>query len=265
MTRGPHEGEAGGALPPGDQPRGLAAAGARLAANTGFAVADIDLIIFTQVRQPSIELVMADLGLPMERGRSPTWTAAATPARPASRSRSTRRSSRAGSSQGQLVVFIGSGVGYNQAGSGVPVGVGHAVLQPVASTGCASSRNLRRSAGQRHASRRRPRGTRQALARAPGAGLRPHRRAVHLRRRSTRGARALAPAWHGPAWPAPRRPRRPAGAQPRRVRRCLFAAAKSGIVLVPLSHPRHADGNCRASSPTAACARCSTTPSSPTS
>ena len=42
----------------------------RLAANGGFNVEDIDLAIFTQVRKPSIELVMADLGLPMERAHT---------------------------------------------------------------------------------------------------------------------------------------------------------------------------------------------------
>lgn len=39
----------------------------RLASQGGFALADVDLAIFTQVRKPSIELVMADLGLPPER------------------------------------------------------------------------------------------------------------------------------------------------------------------------------------------------------
>lgn len=39
----------------------------QLAAGSGFAVSDIDFIIFTQVRKPSIELVMDDLGLPMDR------------------------------------------------------------------------------------------------------------------------------------------------------------------------------------------------------
>src|SRR5579864_1314868 len=39
----------------------------RLAAEGGFALADIDLAIFTQVRKPTIELVMHDLGLPMKR------------------------------------------------------------------------------------------------------------------------------------------------------------------------------------------------------
>ncbi len=38
-----------------------------LAANGGFEVSDIDFTIFTQVRKPSIELVMEDLGLPMEQ------------------------------------------------------------------------------------------------------------------------------------------------------------------------------------------------------
>src|SRR5690606_21679225 len=38
-----------------------------LAANGGFDLQDIDLIIFTQVRLKSIELVMEELGLPLER------------------------------------------------------------------------------------------------------------------------------------------------------------------------------------------------------
>jgi 3-oxoacyl-[acyl-carrier-protein] synthase-3 len=39
----------------------------QVAANGGFAVKDIDFVIFTQVRKPTIELVMKELGLPMER------------------------------------------------------------------------------------------------------------------------------------------------------------------------------------------------------
>ncbi|HEX6084620.1 MAG TPA: ketoacyl-ACP synthase III, partial [Thermoanaerobaculia bacterium] len=39
----------------------------KVAENGGFAVGDIDFVIFTQVRKPTIELVMADLGLPMEK------------------------------------------------------------------------------------------------------------------------------------------------------------------------------------------------------
>ncbi len=39
----------------------------KLACEGGFEVSDIDFILLTQVRKPSIELVMNDLGLPMER------------------------------------------------------------------------------------------------------------------------------------------------------------------------------------------------------
>jgi len=88
----------------------------RLAREGGFELSDIDFIVFTQVRRPSIELVMNDLGLPMER----TWT-------------NMDRFGYTGSAcipialdealehgkieKGDLVVFIGSGVGYNQAGA----------------------------------------------------------------------------------------------------------------------------------------------------
>jgi len=62
-----HEGEAARALPARGEPRRLATAGAAARGPERFAVADIDFIVFTQVRRPSVELVMADLGLPMER------------------------------------------------------------------------------------------------------------------------------------------------------------------------------------------------------
>src|SRR6266545_4631503 len=39
----------------------------QVAANGGFAVNEIDFLIFTQVRKPTIELVMNDLGLPMSK------------------------------------------------------------------------------------------------------------------------------------------------------------------------------------------------------
>jgi 3-oxoacyl-[acyl-carrier-protein] synthase-3 len=39
----------------------------RLAADGGFALEDIDMLVFSQVRKPSIELVMEELGLPVER------------------------------------------------------------------------------------------------------------------------------------------------------------------------------------------------------
>ncbi|MFI5181623.1 MAG: 3-oxoacyl-ACP synthase III family protein [Thermoanaerobaculia bacterium] len=87
----------------------------QLAKNGGFPVSDIDLVLFTQVRKPSIDIVMADLGLPMERTHTimEKWGytgsacigMALDDAREAGKVR-----------PGDLVVMIGSGVGYNQAG-----------------------------------------------------------------------------------------------------------------------------------------------------
>lgn len=86
----------------------------RLATSHGFAVADIDFIVFTQVRYPSIELVMDDLGLPMTKtftnmDRCGYTGSACIPI-------ALDEAIDAGRLQaGQLVVFVGSGVGYNQA------------------------------------------------------------------------------------------------------------------------------------------------------
>jgi 3-oxoacyl-[acyl-carrier-protein] synthase-3 len=87
----------------------------RLATEGGFAVSDIDFLIFTQVRKPSIELVMSDLGLPMERTHTVmeewgyTGSACVPMALHDARARGKIKT-------GDLVVLIGSGVGYNQAG-----------------------------------------------------------------------------------------------------------------------------------------------------
>jgi 3-oxoacyl-[acyl-carrier-protein] synthase-3 len=87
----------------------------RLAKEGGFALSDIDFLIFTQVRKPSIELVMADLGLPMERTHTVmeewgyTGSACVPMALHDAREKGKIKS-------GDLVVMIGSGVGYNQAG-----------------------------------------------------------------------------------------------------------------------------------------------------
>jgi 3-oxoacyl-[acyl-carrier-protein] synthase-3 len=88
----------------------------RLATNTGCAVADIDYIIFTQVRQPSIELVMGDLDLPMERTFTNMDRCGYTGSAciPIALDEALEQGRIAA---GQLVVFIGSGVGYNQAGA----------------------------------------------------------------------------------------------------------------------------------------------------
>lgn len=87
----------------------------RLAKEGGFAVADIDFLIFTQVRKPSIELVMGDLGLPMARTHTVmedwgyTGSACVPMALHDARAKGKIKA-------GDLVVLIGSGVGYNQAG-----------------------------------------------------------------------------------------------------------------------------------------------------
>ncbi|MCU0255832.1 MAG: ketoacyl-ACP synthase III [Vicinamibacterales bacterium] len=85
-----------------------------LAANVGFAVADIDFVIFTQVRQPSIELVMGDLGLPMDRTFTNMDRCGYTGSAciPIALDEAIERGHL---KAGQLVVFVGSGVGYNQA------------------------------------------------------------------------------------------------------------------------------------------------------
>lgn len=86
----------------------------QVAENGGFAVGDIDFVIFTQVRKPTIELVMNDLGLPMEKThtimeRSGYTGSACIPMAfdDALQQKKIR--------PGDLVVLIGSGVGYNQA------------------------------------------------------------------------------------------------------------------------------------------------------
>ncbi len=86
----------------------------KLAKNLGFAVSDIDFVIFTQVRRPSIDLVMNDLGLPMARTHTVmeewgyTGSACIPMALDDAREKKLIR-------PGSLVVLVGSGVGYNQA------------------------------------------------------------------------------------------------------------------------------------------------------
>ena len=86
----------------------------QVAQNGGFAVGDIDFIIFTQVRKPTIELVMADLGLPMEKTHMvmEKWGYTGSACIPmALHDAFMERKIK----PGDLVVLIGSGVGYNQA------------------------------------------------------------------------------------------------------------------------------------------------------
>lgn len=87
-----------------------------LARNGGFTLQDIDFLIFTQVRKPTIELVMTELGLPMERTHTImeewgyTGSACVGMALDDAIEKGKIRS-------GDLVVMVGSGVGYNQAGA----------------------------------------------------------------------------------------------------------------------------------------------------
>ncbi len=86
----------------------------RLAAQGNFAVAEIDLAIFTQVRKPTIELVMNELKLPPERTHTImedwgyTGSACVGMALDSAIEHGKVK-------PGGLVVLVGSGVGYNQA------------------------------------------------------------------------------------------------------------------------------------------------------
>lgn len=86
----------------------------RLAKDCGFEVGDIGFIVFTQVRKPTIEEVMADLGLPMERTHTVMeewgYTGSACIGMALDDAIAHNKIKR-----GDLVVLVGSGVGYNQA------------------------------------------------------------------------------------------------------------------------------------------------------
>jgi len=84
------------------------------AKNGGFAVSDIDFLIFTQVRKPTIELVMKDLGLPMSRTHTIMETVGYTGSACIPMALDDALQERK-IKPGDLVVLIGSGVGYNQA------------------------------------------------------------------------------------------------------------------------------------------------------
>ena len=86
----------------------------KLAKEGGFAVSEIDFIIFTQVRKPSIELVMADLGLPMELTHTvmEAWGYTGSACIPMALDDALAKGK---IKKGALTVFVGSGVGYNQA------------------------------------------------------------------------------------------------------------------------------------------------------
>lgn len=81
-----------------------------------FALEDIDLVLFTQVRLPSIKVVMEDLGLPLSKTHwiMVDWGYTGSGCL-AMCFDDARRKGKVKS--GDLVLFVGSGVGYNQAGA----------------------------------------------------------------------------------------------------------------------------------------------------
>ena len=86
-----------------------------VAKNGNFAIEDIDFVIFTQVRLNSIKLVMEEVGLPIEKAHwiMDKWGYTGSACLPMAFD-DARKLGKIKS--GDLVVFIGSGVGYNQAG-----------------------------------------------------------------------------------------------------------------------------------------------------
>ncbi|MEA3309728.1 MAG: ketoacyl-ACP synthase III [Chloroflexota bacterium] len=87
-----------------------------LARNSNFDLQAIDLAIFTQVRLNSIQLVMEELGLPLEKAHwvMDKWGYTGSACLPMAFD-DARQQGKAKS--GDLVTFVGSGVGYNQAGA----------------------------------------------------------------------------------------------------------------------------------------------------
>lgn len=86
----------------------------KLARDLGFGVSDIDFIVFTQVRKPSIELVMQELGLPMEKTHTVMEQCGYTGSAciPMALDDAIEKKK---VKAGALLVLVGSGVGYNQA------------------------------------------------------------------------------------------------------------------------------------------------------
>jgi 3-oxoacyl-[acyl-carrier-protein] synthase-3 len=86
-----------------------------LAERGGFRLDDIDMAIFTQVRLASIKVVMEDLGLPLEKTHwiMEDWGYTGSACVPMALHDAVRKGR---IRSGDLVVLVGSGVGYNQAG-----------------------------------------------------------------------------------------------------------------------------------------------------
>jgi 3-oxoacyl-[acyl-carrier-protein] synthase III len=87
-----------------------------LAERGGFALEEIDLAIFTQVRLPSIKLVMEDLGLPLSKTHwiMEEWGYMGSACIPMALHDAIEKGK---AKPGDLVALVGSGVGYNYAGA----------------------------------------------------------------------------------------------------------------------------------------------------
>jgi 3-oxoacyl-[acyl-carrier-protein] synthase III len=109
--------------PPEVNERGWPLIVRELAARGGFSIAEIDLAIFTQVRSKTIRDVMAALELPAERTHEVmgTWGYTGSACIGMALDDAFARG-KAG--PGSLVVLVGSGVGYNQAGVALQLGDG---------------------------------------------------------------------------------------------------------------------------------------------
>jgi 3-oxoacyl-[acyl-carrier-protein] synthase-3 len=87
-----------------------------LAERGGFSIQDIDLVIFTQVRLPSIHLVMEDLGLPLAKTHwiMEEWGYTGSACIGMALDSAVEQGK---VKPGDLVALVGSGVGYNYAGA----------------------------------------------------------------------------------------------------------------------------------------------------
>jgi len=92
----------------------------RVAAENELALSDIDLLVFTQVRRNTIETVMQNLELPIERAHMimDKWGYTGSACVPMAL-HDAMESGRA--KVGDVVVLVGSGVGFNQAGIAIKV------------------------------------------------------------------------------------------------------------------------------------------------
>jgi len=80
----------------------------------GLSLQEVDVVLFTQVRKPSVELVMQTLGLPMSKTHTvmEKWGYTGSACIPMAFADAVAQGV---VRPGQVVVFVGSGVGYNQA------------------------------------------------------------------------------------------------------------------------------------------------------